>query len=247
LQDTVVVLGRARTAFGTYQTTPGAANCDGRSRHRLRIILDIRADRMPRPKLGGLVAMAALPTRADRKSDASACASCCLRKRADTPRRMRARKRLHAICASSQCDRLSRWRVWWPRDMAHEEVAQLFMSGTNLDLVVGLLQRAPAVAGAQPTPEEPQRPPGDLSQLLAGAIVRNGTATAEQLLEFVIGSGVLGVTDATKGSAVTAGRLGLLPCSGQRHRARPCAVAGGERRQHAHAGVRSVRTAHPLE
>jgi hypothetical protein len=75
------------------------------------------------------------------------------------------------------------------------------MSGTNLDLVVGLLQRPPAVAGARPTPEEPQPPLGDPEpNYWLATIVRNGAATAEQLLEFVIGKRhVLGVSDLTKG------------------------------------------------
>ena len=212
LQDTVVVLGRAlgfETAFGTYQTTPGAAKYDGhwRSRHRVRIILDIRADRMPRPKLDGLAqsvaAMAALPEAEPDPEER--CIGVCVvlspeasRHAAANASTEKAARDLRVVSMRSLvalADMVSRGQL------AHDEVAQLFISGTNLDLVVGLLQRAPAAAGARHTQEEPQRPPGDPEpNYWLATIVRSGAATAEQLLEFVIGKRhVLGVTDATKG------------------------------------------------
>ena len=212
LQDTVVVLGRAlgfETAFGTYQTTPGAAKYDGhwRSRHRVRIILDIRADRMPRPKLDGLAqsvaAMAALPEAEPDPEER--CIGVCVVLSPEASRHAAANasteKAARDLRVVSMRSLVALADMVSAGQLAHEEVAQLFMSGTNLDLVVGLLQRAPAAAGARPTQEEPQRPPGDPEpNYWLATIVRNGAATAEQLLEFVIGKRhVLGVTDATKG------------------------------------------------
>lgn len=212
LQDTVVALGRAlgfETAFGTYHTAPGATKCDGhwRSRHRVRIILDIRADRMPRPKLDGLAqSVAAVAALTDVEPDPEErCIGVCVVLSPEASR--------HAAAHASTEKAARDLRVVSMRSLvaladmvsaghlAHDEVAQLFMSGTNLDLMVGLLQRAPAAAGARPTREEPQHPPGDPEpNYWLATIVRNGAATAEQLLEFVVGKRhVLGVTDATKG------------------------------------------------
>ena len=214
LQDTVVGLGPAlgfETAFGTYHTAPGAARCDGhwRSRHRVRIILDIRGDRMPRPKLDGLAqsvaAMAALPHAAPDPDPDERCIGVCVVLPAEASRHAAAKastekstRDLRVVSIRSLlalADMVSSGRL------AHDEVAQLFMSGTSLDLVVGLLQRAPAAADTQSTPDEPQLAPVDHEpNYWLATIVRNGAATAEQLLEFVVGKRhVLGVTDAAKG------------------------------------------------
>ena len=86
--------------------------------------------------------------------------------------------------------------------LTHGEAAQLFISATSLDLVIGLLQRTPTTAAVAPAPTELQRPASvdpEPHYWLAN-IVRNGAATAEQFLEFVIGKRhVLGVTEAAKG------------------------------------------------
>jgi hypothetical protein len=212
LQDTVVALGHAlgfETAFGRYHTAPGAAKCDGhwRSRHRVRIILDVRADRMPRPTLDGLAqsvaAMTALPHAEPDPEER--CIGVCVVLPAEASR--------HAAAKASTEKAARDLRVMSIRSLlaladmvsagrlAHDEVAQLFMSGTSLDLVVGLLQRAPAAAGTRSTPDEPHLPPVDPEpNYWLATIVRNGAASAEQLLEFVIGKRhVLGVTDAAKG------------------------------------------------
>jgi hypothetical protein len=212
LQDTVVALGRAlgfETAFGTYQTAPGAAKCDGhwRSRHRLRIVLDIRADRMPRPRLDGLTqSVAAAEALAHAELDPEErCIGVCVvlpveasrhaATRASTEKAARDLRVASIQSLLALADMVSAGRL------DHDEVAQLFMSGASLDLVVGLLQREAAPADSRSTPSEPERPPFSAEpHYWLATIVRSGPATAEQLVEFVVGKRrVLGVTEAAKG------------------------------------------------
>jgi hypothetical protein len=173
----------------------------------VRIILDIRADRMPRPKLDGLAqsvaAMTALPEAEPDPEER--CIGVCVVLSPEASRHAAANasteKAARDLRVVSMRSLVALAEMVSAGHLAHDEVAQLFMSGTNLDLVVGLLQRPQATAGARPTHEEPQRQSDDPEpNYWLATIVRNGAATAEQLLEFVIGKRhVLGVSDLTKG------------------------------------------------
>jgi hypothetical protein len=214
MRDTVIGLGRAlgfETTFGAYHTAPGAVPGDGhwRSRHLVRLILDIRTDRMPRPKLDGLAqsvaAISAVPHAETDPDPEERCVGVCVVLPAEASRHASARasseKAARNLRVVSIRSLLALAEMVSAGRLVHDEVAQLFISGTSLDLVVGLLQRAPSETGTRSMPDEPPLASVDHApNYWLATIVRNGAATPEQLLEFVVAKRhVLGVTNAAKG------------------------------------------------
>jgi hypothetical protein len=214
LQDAIVMLGRFlgfETTFGTYQRVAGAVKYDGqwRSRHRLEIVLEIRADQSPRADLEELSrSVQALSAPTHIESEVRHLGLCVV-----TPLyggRARLEDALLGEKPQPDLRITSVHSLLWlassvsAGNLRHEDVLQLLTSGGSLDLVVDLMERV-GTGGREetsthaPAPTQVLFPSPALHTEAAywlATIERDETTTPEQFVEAVIRRRqLLGVTD----------------------------------------------------
>jgi hypothetical protein len=151
LQDAIVVLGRFlgfETTFGTYQRVAGAVKYDGqwRSRHRLEIVIEIRADQTPRTDVDDLSrSLSALLAPSYLETDVRRLGLCVVTslyggraRLEDPPAGEKSQADIRIVSVRS---------LLWLADavsgghLKHEEILRLLTSGGNLDFVVDLMER----------------------------------------------------------------------------------------------------------
>ena len=212
LQDAVVMLGQAfgfESRFGPYQSLVGTTTYYGhwRSRHRVHLVVDVRTDRMPRPKFEHLSPLLAAPAGATlltATDPGEQHLALCVVVAVDAARQEEGSgTEKDALRLVSIRALLTLLEIMQAGQISHDEIVRLFLTAKSIDLVVELMQRRGGSNGLRTTEErrgvEPLSTAHQPEYWLA-ALARNGGATAEQVLEAVVAKRhVLGVVDPTRG------------------------------------------------